>query len=81
MSIIYLRLIPDCTVIAHPLNNQFRKGYPDKFTFHEYQLNSLRTFIYKVCSPPILALPKLNLPYSPYIDSFAYGNGCTIFRT
>lgn len=74
-------IIPDFTGIAHPHNKRLRKGTPDKFTLDEEQLKALRTFIDKVCSPPILTLPKPNIHYSVDTGTCPYVIGSTLFHT
>ena len=47
----------------------------------ETQFDSLRKLIDRVCSHPILALPKAGLEYSLDCDASDYGIGCALFQT
>ena len=78
---VYRRFIKDFSTTAHPLNELLKKGSPDKFELNDAQLAAFRTFINAVCSPPVLALPKPDLPYSVDTDASEYGLGCTLFQT
>lgn len=78
---IYRRFIPDFTGITQPLNKLLRKNAPETVKRGEEQLTSFKTFIEKICSPPVRALPRPNLAYSVDIDVSAYGVGWNMFQT
>ena len=78
---VYRRFIKNFSMTAHPLNALLTKGSPDKFELNGDQLAAFKTFIDAVCSPPVLALPKPDLPYSVDTDASEYGLGCTLFQT
>lgn len=52
-----------------------------KFEHDDNQLNSFSKLIAKVCSPLILDLQKLDLPYLVDTDVSVYVIGCILFRT
>lgn len=66
--------------LSGTLNNQQIDQHYDPIDVDEKQLNTLSTFIKKICSPPILDLQLLNLPYSVDTDASTYGIGCTMFQ-
>ena len=78
---VYRRFIDDFTGLAHPLNQQLKKGTPESFELDATQLDSFNKLIERVCSPPVLALPKAGLPYSVDCDASDYGIGCALFQT
>ena len=80
MCNVYRRLIQNFAVFAHPLNQLLRKNSPDTFELNDEQLKAFRTFSDRICSPPVLALPVPNLPYSVDTDACAYGLGATLFQ-
>ena len=69
---VYRRFIEQFSKFAHPLN-QVLKKIPDKFELNEEQTNSFKTFIERICSPKILALPEPELSYSIDTDASTYG--------
>ena len=78
---VYRRFIKDFTGLAHSLNKLLKKGTPDTFEFDDEQRKSFDSLIDKVCYPPVLALPRANLPYSLDCDASDYGIGCALFQT
>lgn len=66
-------------MIAHHLNDLLKNGAPHKFEFNKDQLEAFKLFSDEVCSPHILALPILDLPYSVNTDSAEYGLGYILF--
>ena len=80
LSNVYRRFIKKFAVLAYPLNQLLRKNSPDTFELNDEQLKAFRTFIDRICSPPILALPVPNLPYVVDTDACAYGLGATLFQ-
>lgn len=78
---VYRRFIDDFAKLAHPLNKLLKKGAPDSFQLDDTQREAFQALIAKVCSPPVLALPKAGLPYSLDCDASDYGIGCALFQT
>ena len=78
---VYRRFVKDFTGLAHPLNKLLQKGSPDKFELDAEQLASFHSFIERVTTPPVLALPRKGLQYSIDTDASAYGVGVTLFQT
>ena len=78
---VYRRFIENFAKHAHPLNQLLKKGSPDKFELTPEQVVSFKHFIDTICSSPVLALPKPDLPYSVDTDASAYGLGCALFQT
>jgi len=78
---VYRRFIDDFTGLAHPLNKLLKKGTPDTFTLDAEQRDAFNALINRVCSPPVLALPRNGLPYSIDCDASDYGIGCALFQT
>lgn len=66
-----------CT--AYPIKQLLRKGAPSNFTVDKDQPKSLSKRIAEVCSSPIFALPKSNLPYSVDTDASSYDIGSALF--
>lgn len=77
---VYRRFIDNFIGIAHPLNNLLKKRTPDKFQLDDDQKDAFQPHINKVCSHPILALPKVGLPYSIDFDASDYGVGFALFK-
>lgn len=57
-----------------------RKEMPENFKLDEEQLKSFHTIIEKICSPPVLALPRPNFPYSVDTDASSYVIDYTMFQ-
>ena len=69
------------TDIAPPLNRLLRKGQPVKLEpFGEPETQAFKALIAAVTSPPILALPKLGLPYSLDTDASNEQVGAALFQ-
>lgn len=77
---LYRRFISYFTVIAHPLHELLGKGTLDKLNLNDDQLKALGANIDKVCSTPMLGLPKPNKPYSAHTDASDYAIGCLLFQ-
>lgn len=60
---VYRIFIYDFAGLANPLNKLLKKGSPYSFTSDDGKNRSFDSLINDVCSPPILALPRSNLPY------------------
>ena len=76
---IYRQFIHNFAWKAHSLNELLNKGSPEKFELNKDQLEVFQAFINDVCSPPVLALPRTDLPFSVDTDAAEYGLGCTLF--
>ena len=78
---VYRRFVRNYTDIAAPLNRLLRKGQPVKLEpFGEPETQAFKTLIAAVTSPPILALPKLGLPYSLDTDASNEQVGAALFQ-
>ena len=78
---IYRRFIDNFSKLAGPLNELLKKNKHEKFTLEKKQTEAFRTLIDKILSPPILVLPRPDLPYSVDTDTSDYGIGCALFQT
>ena len=78
---VYRRFIPNFTDIASPLNALLKKNSPDSFKLDAVQVQSFKSLIEAVCTPPVLALPQPDLHYSVDTDASAYQVGCALFQT
>ena len=78
---VYPRFIPNFTDIASPLNALLKKNSPDSFKLDAVQVQSFKSLIEAVCTPPVLALPQPDLHYSVDTDASAYQVGCALFQT
>ena len=78
---VYCRFINDCEVLEHSLNRLLKKGEPDWYELDEEQLRSIRSFIDRVCSPPVLSLEIRDLFSSVDTDACDYRICCTLFQT
>ena len=82
MCNVYRRFIPKYSDTAEPLNALLRAGQPKKIAvWTEKEETSFRTLLDHICNPPVLKLPKLDLPYTVDTDASAYQVGCTLFQT
>lgn len=68
---VYRRFVRNFSKVAGPLNELITKGSPDSFELREKQTESFKELIEIVKSPPILHLPKKDLPYSVDTDASA----------
>ena len=79
---VYRRFVPRYSQIAAPLNKLLKKGQPEKLiTFGPDADYAFRTLIDAVTQPPVLALPKRDLPFSIDTDSPDYQVVAALFQT
>ncbi|CDF38384.1 unnamed protein product [Chondrus crispus] len=79
---VYRRFVPHYAKIAHPLNQLLKKGQPvDLEGFDEPCEKAFHKLKDAILAPPLLALPKKNLPYSVYTDASDYQIGAALFQT
>ena len=79
---VYRRFVPKYSHIAAPLNTLLCKGQPVNLRpFGEAEAQAFETLVAAVTSPPVLALPKPDLPYSVDTDASDYQVGCALFQT
>ena len=70
---VYRRFIRDYTKIAAPLYAKLKKGQPVQLDeFDEVSSEAFKTLIKAVTSPPVLALPRADIPYSIDTDASDY---------
>lgn len=77
----YRPFIDNFTCIVHPLNRLLKKGTPDAFQLDDDHKAASNNLIDKVCSPPVLALPKANIPYLLECGGSDYRICCPLFQT
>ena len=79
---VYRRFFRNFSHTAAPLNVLLTKGKPEKLEpFGPAESTAFETLIATVTSPPILALPKIGLPYSLDTDSSEFQVGAALFQT
>ena len=79
---VYRRFVPKYSHFAAPLNALLCKGQPANLRpFGEVESQAFETLVAAVTSPPVLALPKPDLPYSVDTDASDYQVGCALFQT
>ena len=82
MCNVFKRFIPKYSDTTEPINALLRTGMPETIAdWGEKQEKAFRTLIEAICSPPILRLPRRNLPYSVDTDASNYQVGCALFQT
>jgi len=78
---VYRRFIRDYTKIAAPLFALLRKGQPVKIAqLSEEAIYAFDELIRAVTNPPVLALPRADLPYSIDTDASDYQLGVALFQ-
>lgn len=78
---VYRRFIPHFSHIASPLNQLLKKGSPKKLEpLNDEQAEAFQKLIDAVLQPPVLALPKPDLPYSIDTDASDYQVGAALFQ-
>lgn len=76
---VYRRFVENYAKIASPLAELLRKGMPDPIPdFTTAQMTAFRTLISVLCSPPVLRLPKVGLPFSIGTDACDGQIGATL---
>ena len=79
---VYRRFVPNFARVAKPLNNLLKKGNPSKLQpLNEEEINAFNTLKNALISPPILKLPRKNLPYSLDTDACGYQIGVALMQT
>lgn len=79
---VYRRFVPSYTDIATPLYALLRKGESPKLdSLTDAQASAFFTLLAAVTSPPVLSLPKRDLPYSLDTDASNHQVGCALFQT
>ena len=78
---VYRRFIRNFTHMAAPLYDMLKKGKPTKFdSLSEEAAKAFDALIEKVTNPPVLALPRADLPYSIDTDASDYQLGVALFQ-
>ncbi|CDF40047.1 unnamed protein product [Chondrus crispus] len=79
---VYRKFVPHYAKIAHPLNQLLKKGQPVQLEgFDEPCKKAFHKLQDAILGPPVLALPKKNLPYSVDADASDYQIGAALFQT
>ncbi|CDF35613.1 unnamed protein product [Chondrus crispus] len=79
---VYRRFVPHYAKIAHPLNQLLKKGQPVQLEgFDEPCKKAFHKLKDAILAPPVLALPKKDLPYSVDTDARDYQIGAALFQT
>ncbi|MGH0053304.1 MAG: reverse transcriptase/ribonuclease H family protein, partial [Sphaerochaetaceae bacterium] len=79
---VYRRFVPRYSHVAAPLNKLLRKDQAFKLgPLTPDQKQAFDSLVKAVTEPPVLALPKLGLPYSVDTDASDYQVGCALFQT
>ena len=78
---VYGRLVPHYAKIAHLLNQLSKKRQPIQLEgFDEACENAFHKLKDAILAPPVLALPKMDLPYSVDTDASDYQIGAALFQ-
>ena len=79
MCNVYRRFIKDFATIARPLTSLTKKEVAERWqVLTEEQMHSFETLKEKLVSPPVLALPRPDLPYIVETDANDYQVGCVL---
>lgn len=79
---VYRRFVPHYAKLAHPLNQLLKKGMPVHLGPLDEKCQEAFTVLRdSILSPPVLALPKIGLPYSVDTDASNYQIGAALFQT
>ena len=79
---VYRRFVCNFARIAAPLNALLKKGMPAKLEpLNKEQLEAYNTLKEALINPPILRLPRINLPYSIDTDACEYQVGVALMQT
>ncbi|CDF38075.1 unnamed protein product [Chondrus crispus] len=79
---VYRRFVPHYAKIARPLNQLLKKGQPVQLEgFDEPCKKAFHKLKDAILAPPVLALPKKDLPYSVDTDASDYQIGAALFQT
>ena len=79
---VYRRFVPNFARVSAPLNSMLKKGEPVKLPpLNEAQLASYNALKQALISPPILRLPKKDLPYSVDTDACGHQVGVVLLQT
>ena len=79
---VYRRFVKDFSRRAAPLNDLLRKGQPAKLgPLTSEQAAAFKDLVEAVTSPPVLALPRSDLPFSVDTDASERQLGAVLFQT
>ena len=78
MCNVYRRFIKDFATISAPLNALLCKYAPDNFELRQNKIDSFNNLRQKLTSPPVLSLPKPDLPYILDSDANDFQAGCVL---
>ena len=77
----YRRFIQGYTEIVRPLHDLLKKGQPSKFNaLTEEASEAFQKLIDVVVNPPVLGLPRADLPYSIDTDASDYQLGVALYQ-
>ena len=76
----YRKFIPDFAVIAAPLTDLTRKGFPNKVEWGDTQELDFITLIKLLTSEPILKLPDISKPFILRTDASDCGVGAVLLQ-
>ena len=78
---VYRRFIRNYTKMAKPLYDMLKKGQPSKFAqLTEEASEAFKQLIDVVVNPPVLGLPRADLPYSIDTDASDYQLGVALYQ-
>ena len=79
---VYRRFVPHYAKIAHPLNQLVKKGQPVQLEgFDEPCKGAFHNLKEAILAPPVLAVPKKDLPYSVDTDASEFQIGAALSQT
>ena len=82
MCNVYRRFVPNFARVSAPLNKMLTKGEPyDLPAFTDEHKEAFNLLKDALIAPPILKLPRSDLPYSVDTDACDYQVGCALFQT
>ena len=82
MCNVYRRFVPNFARVAAPINQLLKKEQgQDLPPFDEAQVHSFNLLKRALSEPPVLRLPRKDLPYSVDTDACAYQIGCVLLQT
>ena len=79
---VYRRFVPKSARTAGPLQLLLRKGQPFEIaSINEAQLQAFSLLKEALAKPPVLCLPRSDLPFSIDTDACEYQVGCALLQT